>query len=90
MLLEPACRCYSILGGLSTFWKRIRGKEKRVKERSERNTNLAVFIRFANVEEQASATLVLFTAHDGVHRTRRTVEEDQRIRLPLCGFSLSD
>ena len=49
--------------------ERVRGKGKRVKERSERNTNLAVFVRFANVEERASAALVLFTAHDGVHRT---------------------
>jgi hypothetical protein len=49
--------------------ERVRGKGKRVKERSERNTNLAVFVRFANVEERASAALVFFTAHDGVHRT---------------------
>jgi hypothetical protein len=70
--LEPACRCCSILGGPSTFWGRgcaLGERWKRVKERSERNTNLAVFVRFANVEERASAALVLFTAHDGVHRT---------------------
>jgi hypothetical protein len=49
--------------------ERVRGRRKRVKEWSESNTNLAVFVRFANVEEGASAALVLFTAHDGVHRT---------------------
>ena len=49
--------------------ERVREKGKRVKERSERNTNLAIFVSFANVEERASAALVLFTAHDGVHRT---------------------
>jgi hypothetical protein len=49
--------------------ERVRGRRKRVKERNESNTNLAVFVRFANVEEGASAALVLFTAHDGVHRT---------------------
>jgi hypothetical protein len=35
----------------------------------KRNTNLAVLVRFANVDERTSAALVLFTAHDGVHRT---------------------
>jgi len=30
---------------------------------------LAVFVCFANLEDWASTTLVLFTAHDGVHRT---------------------
>jgi hypothetical protein len=49
--------------------KRVRGKGKKVEGRSERDTNLAVFVRFANVEKRASATLVLFTAHDRVHRT---------------------
>lgn len=47
----------------------VRGKGKRVKEQSGRNTNLAVFVRIANFEERASAAFVLFTAHDGVHRT---------------------
>ena len=53
------------------------------------DTNLAVFVRFANVEERASAALVLFTTHDGVHRTRRAVEKDRRVGLSLCSFSLS-
>lgn len=63
-MLQYTWRAVYILGK-----ERVRGKGKRVKERSEMNTNLAVFVRFANVEERASAALVLFTAHDGVHRT---------------------
>jgi hypothetical protein len=35
----------------------------------ERNTDLAVLVRFADIENRASAALVLFTAYDGVHHT---------------------
>lgn len=46
--------------------ERVRLKTKRVKKR---NTDLAVFVRFANVDKRASAAFVLFTAHDRVHRS---------------------
>ena len=39
------------------------------KNDEERNTDLAVLVRFTNVKERASAALVLFTAHDRMHRT---------------------
>ena len=63
--------CVTIyLEGCLRFGKRerVRGEGKRVKGRSEWNTNLAIFVRFANVDNWASTALVLFTAHDGEHR----------------------
>jgi hypothetical protein len=48
---------------------RNRGEEKKGKNDKERNTDLAILVRFANVEERASAALVLFTAYDRMHRT---------------------
>lgn len=51
----------------------VRSKEKKKGRRKKGSdeggkTDLAVLVRLTNVEERASAALVLFTAHDGVHR----------------------
>jgi hypothetical protein len=35
----------------------------------EGNMDLTVLVRLADVEKRASAALVLFAAHDGMHRT---------------------
>ena len=67
---EPACRYYSILGVPSKReGVRNRGEDKKGKNDKEGNTDLAVLVRFTNVKERASAALVLFTAHDRMHRT---------------------
>jgi hypothetical protein len=48
---------------------RNRGEEKKGNNDKERITDLAVLVGFANVKERTSAALVLFTAHDWMHRT---------------------
>jgi hypothetical protein len=54
----------------------------------EMETHLAILVRLANVEERASAALVLFTAYDRVHRTRRAVEGNRGTDLTPCRFGL--
>ena len=49
--------------------REIRRERKGVKKSGRGNTDLAILVRLANVEKGASAALVLFAAHDRVHRT---------------------
>ena len=51
-------------------------------------TNLAKLIRLANVDERPPPPLVLFAAHDRMHRADRAIERNQGVEFALSGFAL--
>ena len=54
----------------------------------EVKTNLAKFVRLADVDERPPGSLVLFAAHDGMHRPDRAVERNQGTGFAFGGFGL--
>jgi hypothetical protein len=60
----------------------------KIGEEWTRLTNLAILVCLANVDERPPPALVLFAAHDGMHRADRAVERNRGGGLALSGFGL--
>ena len=71
---------------------RLRFKEvsRRMKigEQQKRQTNLAILVCLANIDERPAPALMLFATHDGMHSADRAVERNRGGGLALCGFGL--
>lgn len=85
--LGPVCRCCSTLAGPSAF-QRSMSRWLKISEQCKDKTNLAILICLTNVDERPPPALVLFAAHDGVHRANRAVERNRGAGLALSGFGL--
>jgi hypothetical protein len=82
--LQYTCRAVCIFVSKGKEW--IKVGEQRVERKAK--TNLAKLVRLANVDERPPPTLVLFAAHDGMHRADRAVERNQGAGLALSRFGL--